>query len=157
MAGSLLQHVRTDMEPARIWNGVSLGGVFCTQFLTFSFAHFDGSCCVFPQAVSVIGLGGRVRLTVRSGCSPTGPSHVQPGQLQHGRLSNAVSQVWKPREFLLFFSNLVNCFGTKRQGPYSQSFWNGWLLFNNRIIFAVVFPPFIQNSVIHYITMLIHS
>lgn len=142
------------------WSESFLCSLFELQkALSLSLVTFHRSWCVCPQAVSVIGLDGWIWVAVRPGRSSPGPSHVQPGQLQHGGLSNAVSQVWNQEDFsfLFLFFILVNCFATKRQRPYSQSLCNGWLLFHNRFIFTVVGRYLAQNFVIPYTTMLIHS
>lgn len=160
MAGSLLQHVRADLEPARIRNGVSL---FC--------AHF--SSCKRPSAslahvrplLMCVSSGS---LSHRAGWAGLGRSPPRPQLPRAQSCPTWATTIWrvikhsepsvKPRGFFFsFFLILVNCFGTKRQRPYSQSLCNGWLLFKNRFIFTVVGRSLAQNFVIPYTTMLIHS
>lgn len=164
MASSLLQHVRADLEPARIRNGVSL---FCAHFSSCKrpssslCSHLTAlDVCVLRQSQSSGWMGGFGSQSAQA-AAPQGPVMSNLGNYNMAGYQTQWAKCETKGIFLLFLfffkKILVNCFGTKRQRPYSQSLCNGWLLFNNRFIFTVVGRSLAQNFVIPYTTMLIHS
>lgn len=132
LAGSLLQHVRPDLEPAGLWNRVSFSFPSKKAQIKrmMSLLTCLASACL--QAVAVFGLDGEFWIFFSPGSRSSWRRAAQHGELQHGRISVAVRRCAAERQQLS-----ASCRGEKRAGPCTQRLRSQKLLLNYQFSFCL--------------------
>lgn len=149
MASALLQHVWPDMEPARIWNGVSFSlaltfwaVVKLRKLFVYLFCSvlIGLTLCFLRQSQSSGWMGGFGSQSAQA-AAPQGPVMSSLGNYNMAGYQTQWAGCRTKGIFLSFFFFPIwsTAVVHKRQGPYSQSLFNGELLFNSRFVFTVVF------------------